>query len=60
MRESVMGLQSSEIEFIECSICFEAISEKDVALTVRYLLPMCPSIPCEQVHITSHFSLTLS
>ena len=36
MREVVAHIQSSEIEYIECSICFDAITEKDVALTVRH------------------------
>ena len=35
MREAVAEIQSSEIEFIECSICFDAITETDLALTVR-------------------------
>ncbi|KAL7550676.1 hypothetical protein ACHAWF_013896 [Thalassiosira exigua] len=33
MREAVMELQSSEIEFTECPICLDATSEQDIALT---------------------------
>ena len=36
MREIVMRLQSSEIEFTECPICLDAVTEKDLALTVRH------------------------
>ncbi|KAL7541871.1 hypothetical protein ACHAXR_011300 [Thalassiosira sp. AJA248-18] len=33
MRQAVMELQSSEIEFIECPICLDATTENDLALT---------------------------